>query len=61
MIHWRRIFLRIGLLTVLSVNLSSCADEIDEPLWPWTAKNELKKAIGFAPEETKLLYSWSLD
>lgn len=52
------LIIRSGLLATLSVSLSGCSDGTDEQLWPWTAKSELKRAIGFSPSEAKLLYSW---
>lgn len=49
---------RLMLSAILFVSLSACSDVTDEPLWPWTARSELKRAIGFSPTEAKLLYSW---
>ena len=54
----QRLMVCFFLLVTMFVSLSACSDATDEPLWPWTAKTELKRAIGFSPSEAKLLYSW---
>lgn len=47
-----------AMATGIVVGARSLFSDIDEPLWSWQARSELKDAIGFLPDEAKLLYSW---